>query len=76
VDRDHTDLSKRSGGMVIRTPAGAASHQDDIGAGGHNRFTNGRNGAIDTPPVNDYAAVAGNQAGEQRSICIVDGPER
>src|SRR5262245_11052142 len=62
--------------MVIHTRTGAASDQDDIGAIGHNCLTNGSDGAIDAALVSDETAVAGNQAGEQRSICIVDGPVR
>jgi hypothetical protein len=53
VDRDHAGLSKRSGGMVIRTHTRPAGNQDDIGAGRHNRFTNGCNGAIDTALLDD-----------------------
>jgi hypothetical protein len=62
--------------MVICTRAGAASDQNDIDVGGHDRFTNGCNGAIDTALVSDETAVASNQTGEQWSICIVDGPGR
>jgi hypothetical protein len=76
VDCDHAVRSKRSGGMVIHIPTRAASDQDDIGAGRHNRFTNGCHGAIDAALIDDETTVAGNQAREQRSICIVDGPER
>jgi hypothetical protein len=64
VDRDHAGLSKRSGGMVIRTHTRPAGNQDDIGAGRHNRFTNGCNGAIDAALLDDETTVAGNQASE------------
>jgi hypothetical protein len=76
VDRDHTGLSKRSEGMVICTRTRAAGDQNDIGVGGHDRFTNSSNGGIDAVLVSDETAVASNQAGEQWSICIVDGPGR
>jgi len=60
VDRDYTRCIKRRGGMVIRTHTGAACNQDDIGAGGHNRRTNGCKGAINAALLDEETTVAGN----------------
>jgi hypothetical protein len=60
--------------MVILTRTRATRNQNDVGAGRHNRFTNGCDGAIDAALVGDEAAVAGDQAREQRSICVVNCP--
>src|SRR5262249_48822319 len=61
---------------VIPTHTGAADNQDDIRAGGLNRLTNGCNGAINAALLDEETTVAGNEAGEHRSICIVNAPER